>query len=131
MNKREKGKEQEEQAARYLAEHGFVLLEKNFRSRQGEVDLVGLHENCLVFVEVKYRKNASSGLPEEAVGSLKQSRICLASDYYRLTHPEEGSRQIRYDVVAICGEELSASPESIHWYQNAFPYTRRGRAYSW
>ena len=124
MNQREKGKEQEEQAARYLVEHGFVLLEKNFRSRQGEVDLVGLHENCLVFVEVKYRKNASSGLPEEAVGSQKQSRICLASDYYRLTHPEEESRQIRYDVVAICGEE-------IHWHQNAFPYTRRGRAYSW
>lgn len=124
MNQREKGKEQEEQAARYLVEHGFVLLEKNFRSRQGEVDLVGLHENCLVFVEVKYRKSASSGLPEEAVGSLKQSRICLASDYYRLTHPEEESRQIRYDVVAICGEE-------IHWHQNAFPYTRRGRAYSW
>ena len=124
MNQREKGKEQEEQAARYLVEHGFVLLEKNFRSRQGEVDLVGLHENCLVFVEVKYRKNASSGLPEEAVGSQKQSRICLASDYYRLTHPEEESRQIRYDVVAICGEE-------IHWHQNAFPYTRRGRAHSW
>lgn len=124
MNQREKGKAYEEQAARYLAEHGFVLLEKNFRSRQGEVDLIGFHENCLVFVEVKYRKSASAGLPEEAVGSQKQSRICQASDYYRLTHPEEEGRQIRYDVVAICGEEIC-------WHQNAFPYTRRGRAYSW
>ena len=124
MNKREKGKEYEEQAAQYLEEQGFVLLERNFRSRQGEVDLIGLHENCLVFVEVKYRKNASSGLPEEAVGGLKQSRICLASDYYRLTHQEQAGRQIRYDVVAICGEE-------IRWHRNAFPYIRGGRAYSW
>ncbi len=124
MNNREKGKEYEGRAARYLAGQGFVLLERNYRSRQGEVDLIGFHENCLVFVEVKYRKYTSSGLPEEAVGTQKQSKICAASDYYRLTHPEESCRQIRYDVVAICGEE-------IRWHQNAFPYVRKGKAYSW
>ncbi len=125
MNKRQKGKEYEEQAARYLAERGFVLLERNFRSRQGEVDLIGFHEDCLVFVEVKYRSSASSGRPEEAVGFQKQERICMASDYYRLTHPKESRRQIRYDVVAICKEEIC-------WHQNAFPYTfKRGKAYIW
>ncbi len=124
MNQRQKGKEYEEQAAGYLAERGFVLLERNFRSRQGEVDLIGLHENCLVFVEVKYRKESRAGLPEEAVGSLKQSRICQASDYYRLIHQVDGGCQIRYDVVAICGDE-------IHWHQNAFPYCYRGRPCSW
>ena len=103
-NRREKGKAYEEQAACYLTEHGFALLEKNFRCRQGEVDLIGLHEDCLVFVEVKYRSSPLSGRPEEAVGSLKQSRICMASDYYRLMHQVEGSRQIRYDVVAIYGK---------------------------
>ena len=123
-NKREKGKAYEEQAACYLTEHGFALLEKNFRCRQGEVDLIGLHEDCLVFVEVKYRSSPLSGRPEEAVGSLKQSRICMASDYYRLMHQVEVSRQIRYDVVAIYGKE-------IHWYQNAFPYLRRGRPCCW
>ena len=123
-NKREKGKVYEEQAACYLRERGFTLLEKNFRCRQGEVDLIGLHEDCLVFVEVKYRSSFLAGRPEEAVDSQKQSRICIASDYYRLTHQTKERCQLRYDVVAICGKE-------IQWYQNAFPYIRRGRPCSW
>ncbi len=124
MNKRETGRKYEEQAARYLADRGFVLLARNFRSRQGEVDLIGIHENCLVFVEVKYRRNKAAGLPEESVGWAKQVRICKASDFYRISHPGESSRQIRYDVVAVCGEKIC-------WYQNAFPYSREKQRYSW
>lgn len=119
MNKRETGYRYEEKAAVYLAENGFTILERNFRCRQGEVDLIGLHDNCLVFVEVKYRKNASSGMPEEAVGITKQQKICQVSDYYRLMHPKGEERQIRYDVVALFGEQVT-------WYQNAFPYCRKG-----
>lgn len=124
MNKRLTGKKYEEQAALYLEERGFVLLEKNFRCRQGEIDLVGLHEGCLVFVEVKYRKNTDSGLPEEAVGRLKQMKICQSSDYYRVSHGNEAKRQVRYDVVAICGEK-------IIWHKNAFSYIRKDGRISW
>lgn len=124
MNKRLTGKKYEEHAALYLEERGFVLLEKNFRCRQGEIDLVGLHEGCLVFVEVKYRKNADSGLPEEAVGRLKQMKICQSSDYYRVNHENEAKRQVRYDVVAICGEK-------IIWHKNAFSYIRKAGRMSW
>ncbi len=123
MNKREIGKKYEEIAASYLEEYGFVVLAKNFRCRQGEVDLIGIHDNCLVFVEVKYRKSAVSGEPEEAVSPSKQRKICLVSDYYRMGHPEDGGRQIRYDVVAISGDRIS-------WYRNAFPYGS-GRKYAW
>lgn len=124
MNKRETGTKYEEHAAAYLITRGLVLLERNFRCRQGEVDLIGIHEECLVFAEVKYRKNAKSGMPEEAVDIKKQTRICMVSDYYRLTHPKECARQVRYDVVAICRED-------IVWYQNAFPYISKGRGYVW
>lgn len=117
MNQKETGKKNEEIAAVYLTGKGFRLLEKNFRCRQGEVDLVGYHENCLVFVEVKYRKTALSGAPEEAVDYRKQLKICAVSDYYRVSHPAESAKQVRYDVVAICGDEIT-------WYQNAFPYCR-------
>ncbi|MDE5909483.1 MAG: YraN family protein [Lachnospiraceae bacterium] len=120
MNKRETGRRYEDEAAAYLEKNGFIILERNFRCRQGEVDLVGLHENCLVFVEVKYRKNASAGMPEEAVGPAKQLKICQVSDYYRLMHPHREGRQIRYDVIAVCGEQLA-------WYRNAFSYCRKGR----
>lgn len=124
MNKREKGKLYEEQAASYLERQGFVLLDKNFACRQGEVDLIGIHENCLVFVEVKYRRDGGCGQPEEAVGGAKQARICRASDYYRLTHQRESLMQVRYDVVAVCGDQ-------VRWHRNAFPYGVGGRTYSW
>lgn len=124
MNKRLTGKKYEEQAALYLEERGFVLLEKNFRCRQGEIDLVGLHEGCLVFVEVKYRKNTDSGLPEEAVGIQKQLKICQVSDYYRISHGKEARRQVRYDVVAIYGEKIT-------WHKNAFSYIGRAGKMSW
>ncbi len=115
MNKREIGKEYEQAAASYLKQKGFQVLESNFRCRQGEVDLIGIHQECLVFVEVKYRKNDDTGSPEEAVNYRKQIRICKTSEYYRMCHPRYGDRQVRYDVVAICGEE-------IRWHQNAFDY---------
>ncbi len=125
MNKREIGKAYEQTAAAYLKDNGFRILERNFRCRQGEVDIIGIHQECLVFVEVKYRKNQRTGSPEEAVNYQKQIRICRTSDYYRTIHPRYGSRQVRYDVVAICGEHL-------RWYQNAFDYVSaslQGRGY--
>lgn len=122
MNKRTTGKLYEEKAAAFLKERGFFLLDMNYRCRQGEVDLIGIHDGCLVFVEVKYRKNKRSGAPEEAVGPAKQMKICRVSDYYRLAKPAEAARQVRYDVVAICGED-------VRWYRDAFNYV--GKGYSW
>lgn len=124
MNNRLTGKRYEEQADEFLKNQGFVLLEKNFRCRQGEIDLVGIHQECLVFVEVKYRRNAAAGLPEEAVGKQKQMKICQVSDYYRMQHREEAKRQVRYDVIAICKEKIT-------WHQNAFFYERKNGKLSW
>ena len=122
MNKRKIGAEYEETAAFYLKEQGMKILCKNFRCRQGEIDLIGLHENCLVFVEVKYRKKNTMGMPEEAVGISKQTKICHTSEFFRISYPQYSEMQVRYDVVAVCGEK-------IKWYQNAFPYVQKN--YSW
>lgn len=119
MNKRTIGTIYEQKAAAYLNENGFQILELNFYCRQGEADIIGIHQGCLVFVEVKYRKDSQNGYPEEAVGLKKQIKICRTSDYYRLTHSQYSSLQIRYDVVAVCRE-------NIKWYQNAFNYISGG-----
>lgn len=119
MNKRTVGTVYEQKAADYLKENGFQIIELNFYCRQGEVDIIGIHQGCLVFVEVKYRKDSQTGYPEEAVGFKKQLRICRASDYFRMTHSRYSSLQIRYDVVAVCRERLK-------WYQNAFDYISGG-----
>lgn len=118
MNKRSVGADYEQKAADYLEKNGFQVVERNFHSRQGEIDIIGLHEGQLVFVEVKYRRNEKAGFPEEAVDFKKQSRICRTSDYYRLKNPVYGNMQIRYDVITICGE-------SLKWYPNAFEYISR------
>ena len=67
MNKREVGAAYEEAAAVFLEKNGVRILERNFRCRQGEIDLIGRDGEYLVFFEVKYRKNADAGLPAEAV----------------------------------------------------------------
>lgn len=115
MNRTDTGKNYEKQAALFLEKQGFAVLQRNFRCRQGEVDIIGIHENCLVFVEVKYRAGSKSGMPEEAVGVQKQRKICRASDYFRLEHQEYRHLQVRYDVAAILADK-------IKWYQNAFFY---------
>jgi hypothetical protein len=62
LNRREIGTEEEKLAAEYLRKQGMQIVEANFRSRQGEIDLVGQHEGYLVFVEVKYR-SSGKGMP--------------------------------------------------------------------
>jgi len=113
LNTRQKGAQKEGVAAEFLEAQGMRLVERNFRNRQGEIDLIGYHEGYLVFVEVKYRRNLNRGSAVEAVGVRKQQQICKVADYYRYTHRIHSETAIRYDVVAIQGEE-------IHWIKDAF-----------
>ncbi len=115
MNKRRTGTAAESRAAAYLSEKGVWIVEKNFRNRHGEIDLIGYHEGYLVFFEVKYRRNNNSGWPEAAVDYRKQKQICQVAAYYRYMHKVSLNTSIRYDVVAIEGQE-------IRWYQNAFEH---------
>ncbi len=117
-NRRSLGRRGEEEAARYLTEAGMKILERNFVSRQGEIDIIGYHRGCLVFVEVKYRRSERTGTPESAVTLQKMRKICRAADYYRYLHHYGEDGAIRYDVVAISGGE-------IRWYQDAFEHRYR------
>ena len=119
MNKREVGTQYEIRACEYMQKQGFRVLMRNFRCRQGEIDIIGEHEGYLVFVEVKYRSAATSGDAAEAVTPSKQ-KICRTADYYRYTHGISENSPIRYDVVAIQGEK------EIRWYQNAFCHVYAG-----
>ena len=115
FNKRKLGAKKEELAARYLEKKGVRILERNFRSRQGEIDLIARHGEYLVFCEVKYRRNNEKGTPQDAVGLAKQKKICKVADYYRLIHGLGDSVSVRYDVVAI-------EDDQIEWLPNAFPH---------
>lgn len=118
MNNREKGAQKEEQVCAYLISEGVRITERNFRCRQGEIDIIGYDGEYLVFFEVKYRSSRGRGSAAEAVGSAKQRRICRVADYYRVIHHYAESTPIRFDVIAIDGDRLS-------WIKNAFYYVTR------
>lgn len=119
-NKRQLGADKEQLAAEYLTAQGMDILERNFRNRQGEIDIIGRHGQYLVFVEVKFRSGSDMGMAVEAVGIRKQRQICKVADYYRMIHHLGDNTAVRYDVLAIQGED-------IQWIQNAFPHIYRKR----
>lgn len=118
-NKRATGSRYEEQAAVFLKEKGIIILEQNFRCRQGEIDLIGREGNTIVFFEVKYRRNDAYGLPAEAVDTRKQLRICRVADAYRMKRRLYDNVSLRFDVVAILGS-------TVTWHRNAFEYKYGG-----
>jgi len=113
LNKRNIGTQNEEKAISYLLNQNVKIIHKNYRSKNGEVDIIGNHNGFLVFFEVKYRATAKSGYGAEAVDYKKQKIICKVADYYRYSNHINDYTPIRYDVISIMGEK-------IDWYQNAF-----------
>lgn len=113
MNNRSKGADKEQLAADYLIQNGMRIVGRNFRARQGEIDIIGYEGGYLVFVEVKYRSSNTRGGALEAVNLRKQARICRTADYYRFIHHIRDDAHIRYDVVGIQGSEIT-------WIRDAF-----------
>lgn len=99
------GAKGEKEAEEYLNGLGYKIIDRNFRSKFGELDLVALKDGTLVFMEVKARATNLFGLPEEAVTKRKISHITLAGEYYASLHPELPKLQ-RIDVVAIEGNVI-------------------------
>lgn len=114
-NRRRIGDIYEKKAAEYLNGLGYRILERNFRCKLGEIDLIAEEAGVLVFLEVKYRKSSQYGTPAEAVTPAKQRKICRAADFYRMSRRISESRECRFDVVSILGER-------IQLYKDAFPY---------
>lgn len=114
-NRRKIGATYEERVAKYLSDQGYRILERNFRCRIGEIDLIAEENKILVFLEVKYRKSNRYGNPAEAVTPAKQRTICRVADFYRMSRQIPESCSYRFDVVAILGDQVLI-------YKDAFSY---------
>lgn len=106
MNKRKTGADYEKKAEEWLVGLGYQIMEHNFRCRQGEIDLIALDGDYLVFVEVKYRSSRLAGHPAEAVDVRKQRRISQTALYYCYQKRIPQTQPCRFDVVAILGEQV-------------------------
>jgi putative endonuclease len=99
-NRRSLGDRGEDLAAATLKKQGYKVLERNYRTPLGEIDLIARHQGVLVFIEVKTRTSARFGSGQEAVHHGKQSRYRKLADYY-LKQKRLGEIAVRFDVVGI------------------------------
>ncbi len=119
MNKRTTGTDKENLACRYLEENNACILDKNFRCRQGEIDIIAKDGRFLCFIEVKYRQNDKYGYAQEAVNRQKRQKICKVSKFYLYSKYKSYDLPVRYDVIAI-----SQTDDILvfNWIKNAFEY---------
>ncbi len=110
------GQHTENLVLQHIQQQGLILVERNFHSRGGEIDLIMLDKTILVFVEVRYRKSAKFGGALESVNHTKQQRIIHTAQHY-LQQQIPTHDNYRFDVVAITPNQ--DKPE-ITWVKDAF-----------
>lgn len=113
--KDERGRAGEERAVTHLVQHGYQILDRNWRCRLGEVDIVAVHGGELVIVEVKARRTDRFGHPFEAVDARKRDRLWRVVHAWRAAHPDLArGRTPRIDVIGVVGER-PADAVVEHW----------------
>ena len=110
------GNKAEQKALCFLVRKGLKPVARNFRCRGGEIDLIMLHDTCLTFIEVRYRKSAQFSAPAPTVDVHKQRKIVRTAAMFLARKQHYASHTMRFDVVAIAGDENGA----IEWIQDAF-----------
>lgn len=94
------GRKGEDEAVKYLEGQGYKIIERNFLCRQGEIDIIAVDKEYIVFVEIKARTNTNYGLPSESVTTRKIRHMLKAIQYYLYKRNLEGEN-IRIDVIEI------------------------------
>ena len=94
------GKFGEDLAAEFLKKKGFKIVDRNFRIRGGEIDIVAIHEDTLVFIEVKTRSSHEFGTPLEAITYWKLKALVKTAQFYKLSRPKLPDA-MRIDAVSV------------------------------
>jgi putative endonuclease len=110
----ESGRQGEDLASLLLEENSLLVLARNVRYPNGEIDIVAVDGATTVFVEVKRRRDAALGAPAEAVTRTKRIRVVRAARRWLAAHPSR-ARSVRFDVVAVLGD-----PPALTWIKDAF-----------
>lgn len=115
MTKLRQGQQHEQLAQLFLRQQSHKILAQNFFCKGGELDLVTLDNQTLVFVEVKYRANANHGHPSEFVSATKQQRLQHCAQVFLQRHPQYQQHTMRFDVLSFLAD--NPTPQ---WLKNAF-----------
>ena len=113
----QKGLEGETLALEYLEQQGLALVQRNYRCKLGEIDLIMRDKGTLIFVEVKLRKSDTFGSAAAMVTHAKQKKLLKAARHFMMCHPATAQYTIRFDVVGITQSKRTCP---IDWIQHAF-----------
>lgn len=98
--KKEEGERGEQLAVEYLKKQGYKIIERNFRIRGGEIDIIAIDVDTLVFIEVKTRRSHEFGTPFEAITPWKMRSLIKSAEFYKVKHPQL-PELMRIDAVGI------------------------------
>jgi putative endonuclease len=112
------GREAEAFALQHLQRHGLSLITQNWLCKRGELDLVMLDGDTVVFVEVRYRRHAGWGGALESVDFRKREKLVRAAQFFLQKESRWANSPCRFDVVAINGDPGNAP--ALNWLKNAF-----------
>ena len=116
MNSKQTGAAGEERACKYLIEKGYEILERNWRTKTGEIDIIAKKAETLVFVEVKTLPQATVDMLSSVLNRQKLQSILKTSKRFLLNHRQYSNSYIRYDVIVL---DMQGLPEVYH-IENAF-----------
>ncbi|MFC3153550.1 YraN family protein [Litoribrevibacter euphylliae] len=111
------GDKYEQVAQHFLSQENVTFISHNYHSKAGEIDLIGLKDNILIFFEVRARSNIQHGLPEETITHKKQERIRRTASKFLQTNTQYRNTLCRFDVISIT---YSETDHAINWIKNAF-----------
>ena len=100
------GRSAEERAVKYLKNNGYQIVKTNYKTKIGEIDIIGYDREILAFIEVKFRGSDSFGLPREAVNAYKQNKIRQVATIF-INQNNLYDKIPRFDVVEILGDEIT------------------------
>ena len=106
-NNRATGSIYEEKIAAFLKQNGFMILERNYRCKQGEIEIIAKDGNSFGWIEVNGRARGSAGFSLEAIDHRKAMRIRNAAVYYLFSHQFPEETPCRFDAAGIDGEEIT------------------------
>ena len=115
--RKQMGNTSEEIALEYLIAKGYRLIQRNFRCKTGEIDLIVQKDDSLVFAEVRSRTGTAYGEPSESVNRKKQNKIRKTARYYLYCNPSFEKYYCRFDVLSIVWQEGEAK---VEWIPDAF-----------
>ena len=116
MNTKQIGDNGENRAVEYLISNGFAIIERNWRTKGGEVDIIAFKNDTIVFVEVKTLPNGTIDMIQRELNYQKRQRIIKTSKRFLLKHRQYSNSYIRFDVIVIDMPGF----DSVYHIENAF-----------